>query len=70
MVTSGNASIVASMASWLMDVWTASGLHAADALPRQRSGSHQELGVLVGVDVVGDDGDAVMLPHPLTQTVE
>ena len=39
-------------------VRAAAGLHAEDALDRQRAGAHQELGVLVRVDVVRDDGDA------------
>ena len=51
-------------------VRAAAGLHAANALARQRAGSHQELGVLVGVDVVGDDRDAVAVAQPLAQAVE
>ena len=38
-------------------VRAAAGLDAHDALGRERAASHQELRVLLGVDVVGDDGD-------------
>ena len=40
-------------------VRAAAGLDADDALLGQRAAAHQELRVLLGVDVVGDDGDLV-----------
>ena len=51
-------------------VRTAAGLHAANPLERQRARAHQELGVLVGVDVVGDDREAVAIAQPLAQPVQ
>ena len=41
-------------------VRAAAGLDADDALGRQRLGAHQDLRVLLGVDVVGDDRDLVV----------
>ena len=38
-------------------VRTAAGLDADDAVRRQRLVAHEELRVLLGVDVVGDDGE-------------
>ncbi len=46
------------------------GLHADDALGRQRTGAGQELRVLLGVDVVGDDRDAVMIAHVFAQPID
>ena len=40
-------------------VRAAARLHADDALDGQRPAAHQELRVLLGVDVVGDGGDVV-----------
>ena len=40
-------------------VRASAGLDAEDALRRQRAGADQELGVLAGVDVVGDGRDVV-----------
>ena len=40
-------------------VRAAAGLDADDAVGLERAGARQELGVLLGVDVVGDDGDVV-----------
>ena len=40
-------------------VRTAAGLDRGDALRRQRLVAHQELGVFLREDVVGDDGDGV-----------
>ena len=48
----------------------AAGLDPDDALRRQRLGARQELRVLLGVDVVGDDGDLVAVAHMLAQAVD
>ena len=48
----------------------AAGLDADDALGRERAGARQELGVLLGVDVVGDDGDVVVVAHRLAQALD
>ena len=40
-------------------VRAAAGFDAQDAFGRQRAGARQELGVFLGVDVVGDGGDVV-----------
>ena len=50
-------------------VRAAAGLDPDDALERQRLGAHQELGVLAGVDVVGDRGDRLAVAHPLAELV-
>ena len=51
-------------------VRTAARLHAHDALGRKRSGAREELGVLLGVDVVGDDGEAITRAHVLAKPVD
>ena len=51
-------------------VRAAAGLDADDALGRQRLGADQELGVLAGVDVVGDHGELIALAQRLAQGVE
>ena len=48
----------------------AAGLDADDALRRQRAGAGQELGILLGVDVVGDDGDVVAVAHVLAEAID
>ena len=48
----------------------AAGLDADDALLGQRPAAHQELGVLLGVDVVGDDGDVVAVAQALAQRID
>src|SRR4029078_6332877 len=40
-----------------------------DALGRQRSRPHQELGVPLRIDVVGDGGDVVTVAHRLAERV-
>src|SRR3546814_14042025 len=49
----------------------AAGLDAGDAQRIERAGADQELGILLGVDVVGDDGDvpvvAQMAAEPFDQ---
>ena len=47
----------------------AAGLDPDDPLQRQRLGAHQELGVLAGVDVVGDRRDRPAVAHPLAELV-
>ena len=51
-------------------VRAAAGLDAADPLGGSAPRAHEELGVLVGVDVVGDDREAVAIAQPLAQPVE
>src|SRR5216683_3260603 len=51
-------------------VRAAAGLDAGDALRRERARAYQELRILFGIDVVGDDGDGVALAHMLAQTVD
>ena len=46
------------------------GLDADDAVGLERAGARQELGVLLGVDVVGDDGDVVVVAHRLAQALD
>ncbi len=48
----------------------ATGFYAGDALGFQRAGAGEELGVLLGVDVVGDHGDLVAGAHMLAQAVD
>ena len=50
-------------------VRAAAGLDADDALEGQGLGAHQELGVLAGVDVVGDRGDRPAVAHALAELV-
>ncbi len=47
----------------------AAGLDAEDAIGRKRAGARQELGVLLGVDVVGDRGDVVAVAQLLAERV-
>jgi len=51
-------------------VWAAAGLDADDAFFRQRPAAHQKLRVLLGVDVVGHDGDVVLVAQPLAQRID
>src|SRR5207237_7143215 len=51
-------------------VGTAAGLHAADALERERAGSHQEFGVFIGVDVIRNHRNAVAVSQALAEAVE
>ena len=51
-------------------VRAAAGLDADDALGLERPGAGQELGVFLGVDVVGDDGDVVVAAHLLAQPLD
>jgi hypothetical protein len=48
-------------------VRAAAGFHPEDAIRRERLVAHQELGVFLGVDVVGDRGDVVALAQRLAQ---
>src|SRR5882672_10299970 len=48
-------------------VRAAAGLHADDALGRERLVSHQELRVLLGIDVVRDDGESISLAQRAAQ---
>src|ERR1700722_608495 len=50
-------------------VRTAAGLDAADAFGRQRTAAGQKLGVLAGIDVVGDRDDLEALAHALAEMV-
>src|SRR5260221_530623 len=50
-------------------VRAAAGLDAGDALRRERARAYQELRILFGIDVVGDDGDGVALAHMLAQAI-
>jgi hypothetical protein len=50
-------------------VRAAAGLDAGNAVRRQRARAHQELRIPFGVDVVGDRGDVVALPHRLAEQV-
>ncbi len=43
------------------------GFHAHDAVGRQGRVFDQELGVLAGIDVVGDYGDLVLVAHVFAQ---
>ena len=45
----------------------ASGLHADDALDGKDTVLCQEFGVFFGIDIVGDDTDAVVLCHTAGQ---
>src|SRR5271154_1637656 len=45
----------------------AAGLDAEDAFRRERLVAHQELRVLLGIDVVGDCGDVVLVAQRLAQ---
>ena len=47
----------------------ATGLDPDDALGRQGAGTGQELGILAGVDVIGDDGNGVTVAHGLAERV-
>ena len=51
-------------------VRAAARLDADDALLGQRPAAHQELRVLLGVDVVGHDGDVVAVAQALAQRVD
>src|SRR5262249_5670797 len=48
----------------------AAGLDAEDALGRQRARARKELGILFRIDVVGDDGDVVLVAHMLAQAID
>ena len=50
-------------------VRAAAGLDAEDAFGRERAGAGQELGVLLGVDVVGDRGDVVVVAEALAERI-
>jgi hypothetical protein len=50
-------------------VRAAAGLDTHDALGRQSAGAGEELGVLLGVDVVGDRRDLVAVAHVLAQAI-
>jgi hypothetical protein len=45
----------------------ASGFDADDTIRGQGLHAHQGLGILLGIDVVGDDGDRETLPHRLAE---
>ncbi len=47
----------------------AAGLDTGDAIRCQRSRPHQKFRIPFGVDVVGDRGDVVTLPHRLAEQV-
>ncbi len=47
----------------------AAGLHAEDAIGRERAGAGEKLGVFLGVDVVGDRGDVVAVAQPLAERI-
>ena len=51
-------------------VRAAAGLHADDAIGRQRLTAHEELHVLFREDVVGDHAQAVAVAHRLAQAVD
>ena len=51
-------------------VRAAAGLDADDALLGEGAAAHQELGVLLGVDVVGDDGDVEPIAQLLAQRID
>ena len=51
-------------------VRTAAGLHADDAIGRQRLAAHQELHVLAREDVVGDHAELVVVAHALAQRID
>jgi hypothetical protein len=48
-------------------VGAAAGLHAADAVGGEHALAQQELGVLAGVDVIGDDGEGMLVFEPLAE---
>jgi hypothetical protein len=46
---------------------TAAGFNADDALRRQRFGTHQNLHIFFGVNIIGDDGDVVSIAQSFAQ---
>src|SRR5579883_2457635 len=49
---------------------TTAGLDADDPLGHQRAGAREELRILLGIDVVGDDGDVVARAHMLAEAID
>src|ERR1700737_830755 len=50
-------------------LWAPAGLDAADPVGRQRAAPGQKLGILAGIDVIGDRGDLPAFAHPLAQPI-